>query len=133
MSRDKEQIIANLQTLGISYDDGTALRRIAMTLHRWAEREAGDSSGWALERDDETGRPYVWNTMFARPFRRQYVNDLEKGALARLGEIVGRYPDLAYYEQGDCRGAPLYIYRKQDLGERKICSCYSNVAIAVYK
>ncbi len=50
-----------LAELGFSGREIGALRRIQMTLHRWAELEHGDGNdyaSWAIERDDETGIPY---------------------------------------------------------------------------
>lgn len=45
--------VLNLNRAGISYEDAKALRRIAMTLHRWHEDECGHSdaySSWCITR-----------------------------------------------------------------------------------
>lgn len=52
-------IIRPLLAAGISEDDALALRRIAMTLHRWHELECGDGNdygSWAIERIAVTRR-----------------------------------------------------------------------------
>ena len=49
----KFELFTRLQALGFTYDEAAQLRRIEMTLQRWAERECGDGSSWAIERDDE--------------------------------------------------------------------------------
>jgi hypothetical protein len=49
--------IGPLTRAGIERDDAMALRRIAMTLHRWHELECGSDSG-AIERDEKTGKPF---------------------------------------------------------------------------
>lgn len=46
----KFELFARLQSMGFTYDEAAALRRIEMTLQRWAERECGDGSDWAIER-----------------------------------------------------------------------------------
>lgn len=48
----KHDCIQQLTSLGVSYDDAQALRRIAMTLHRWHEMECGVDSG-CIERDEQ--------------------------------------------------------------------------------
>ena len=106
------------ERLGITDADADALRRIEMTLQRWAERECGDGTDWCIERDEKTGKP--WNVYHGPgPSRRYPVADREAGAMRRLAGIMARYPDLIAYHQGDCRGCMLYVLRKSDvkLGE----------------
>ena len=38
----KFELFARLQSLGFTYDEAYSLRRIEMTLQRWAEKECGD-------------------------------------------------------------------------------------------
>ena len=55
----KYDCIAHLVRAGIEYDDAQALRRIAMTLHRWHELECGDGNNygsWSIERIPVTRR-----------------------------------------------------------------------------
>jgi hypothetical protein len=114
--------------LGISIEDTDALRRISMTLHRWSERECGDGNG-CIERDDTTGRPMWRNSMTGRAYP---IPDREKGALTRLKAIMGKYPQLRAYAQGDPRGAALWILRPGDVPEGCADESYYNNGIAVY-
>ena len=93
-------------------EDMATLRRAAMTLHRWAELECGDSNDHmsvAIERDEETEAPYMV-THFHRQGRQTRVKiaDREAGALKRVKatcEAIGLY----CFHQTDPRGASLYI------------------------
>jgi hypothetical protein len=102
------------EQLGITDADADALRRIEMTLHRWAERECGDGSDWCLERDEATGKPFNVYHGPGKPMRHA-VADREAGALRRLAVIMARYPELVAYHQGDCRGCMLYVLRRADV------------------
>jgi hypothetical protein len=110
------QFYRRAEQLGITDADADALRRIEMTLHRWAERECGDGSDWAIERDEATGKPF---NVYHGPgkSRRYRVADKEAGALRRLAVIMARYPELVAYHQGDCRGCMLYVLRRADVRE----------------
>src|SRR5262245_30432441 len=83
-----------MAALGFGYDEANKLRRIEMTLHRWAELECGDSNewgSWCIERDDETDKPYMVRHAYstrsmmgrAMPERmtRTRIADREAGAL----------------------------------------------------
>lgn len=53
--REREQrdyMQGRIEALGFSRAEFGQLRRISMTLSRWGERECGDGSDWAIERDD---------------------------------------------------------------------------------
>lgn len=131
--KKKFELFARLQALGFTYEESAALRRIEMTLQRWAERECGDGSDWAIERDEVTGRPY--NVYHGEGKARRYpVADREAGAMRRLGRIVSdrntrnwvgfagpisESPGFitAYY-QGDCRGCMLYLCTREQLTDR---------------
>jgi hypothetical protein len=168
MARHKEGIqmsrrhqydpVAALERAGIAYDDATALRRIAMTLHRWYEQECGNSNeyaSWVIVRGEkhkdglaprgfvfehkDDGAPFEERHIYSRqsgvPDRVTYTRlpDRERGATARLEKIMAGYPGLSYYLQTDPRGAPLYILRPGDVpaGE-KPCGYYSR-GISVHK
>ena len=110
-------------------EDAYALRRIAMTLHRWSELECGTEGG-AVERDEQTGKTYwvsAWNS------RRYPTPDRETGALKRLDAIMKKYPGLSYYVQGDPRGAALHILRPGDVPEGQNAESYYSRGVAVYK
>lgn len=106
---------------GIGYEDANKLRRIEMTLHRWAELECGDGNeyaSWAIERDEATEKPYMVRHVYGAcrggvnfPDRmiKTRIADREAGALRRLQRILSEYPELAYYHQTDPRGCALYI------------------------
>lgn len=122
-----------LQRAGIDASDAWALRRIAMTLHRWHELECGTDSG-AIERDEATGIPYWYNANQSGGQRRLFkVADKEKGALKRLKAIMARYPSLSFYVQGDPRGAALYILRPGDVPAGEDVGAYYSRGLAVYK
>ena len=128
MNKRTFHMLGTLRRAGISEDDALALRRIAMTLHRWHELECGNEYG-CLERDETTGRTY-WRSAFV-PYRR-HTPDRETGALKRLAAIMARYPALAAYVQGDPRGASLYILRPGDVPEGKDVEGYYSRGLVVH-
>lgn len=115
----------NMARYGIGYEDAAKLRRIEMTLQKWAELECGDSNeyaSWAIERDDETDKPYMVRHIHARhghgndyQMIRTRVADREAGALRRLARIMAAYPELVTYHQTDPRGCALYVLRLADI------------------
>ena len=130
--------VVRLMQSGIDWDDAYALRRIAMTLHRWHELECGAGNNWASwaierENDDGTGRPFLVTYPHDGKPRRHLVSDRETGALKRLGKIMQRYPHLGHYVQGDPRGASLYILRPGDVPEGAEADAYYSRGIAVCK
>ncbi len=125
--RNQSDCLSRLQSLGISWDDATHLRRISMTLHRWHEMECGTDRG-AIERgsrkltplgrkefiSDENGKPYLRHETVLGKIRHMLIPDRETGALKRLTRIMKGYPDLLPYVQGDPRGCALYVVRKSE-------------------
>lgn len=132
MNRQTVEMFQRLEALGISSADAASLRRIAMTLHRWSELECGDERGNAIERDDETGKPFMTYDRGQGPRGRYPVPDREKGAIKRLVQLMSKYPNLHEYIQGDPRGAPLYILTAEQVEGADISSIY-NRGVAVYK
>ncbi len=129
MNKQTFEMINRLTSLGISTDDAWALRKIAMTLHRWHELECGTENG-CISRVDETGKPY-WQYSHGRVG--YWIPDRETGARKRLAKIMARYPALESYVQGDPRGAALFVLRESDIPENTpLDSCYSR-GIAVYQ
>lgn len=130
----KFELYSRLQNLGFTYEEAVSLRRIEMTLQSWAERECGDGSDWAIERDETTDAPY--NVYHGEGKARRYrIADREKGALRRMVAIVearnrrcaATLGNVVPYHQGDCRGAMLYIVRCADIPTgAKLESCYTN-------
>lgn len=133
MNRETYNMLRRLESAGISADDALALRRIAMTLHRWHELECGTDNG-ALEKDEDTGLWYwvTYNPYTGKQYRTR-TPDRETGALRRLAEIMTRYPTLTSYVQGDPRGAALYILRPGDVPEGADVDSYYSRGIAVFK
>jgi hypothetical protein len=136
MKNGADCIIA-LRLAGIAPNDAYALRRIAMTLRLWFEREGNGE----IERDGDgdDGMPYAVRRYFNSSTEREEIvtrrkiPDREKGANKRLGEIMKRYPGFSAYVQGDPRGASLYILRPGDIPEGEKADGYYNRGIAVYK
>jgi hypothetical protein len=123
------ECVIRLMNAGISFTHATALRRIAMQLHRWHERECGDEYG-CVERDEATKKTYYHNGLTGR---RWATRDMETGAHSRLNKIMENYPSMQSYVQGDPRGASLYIITQSDILEGKDIDTYYNRGIAVYK
>jgi len=137
----KHDSIYHLAAAGIKIEDAVALRRISMTLHRWHELECGDGNNygsWAIERDDESEKPYMVHHHYRHgqgqdSVSRTAIPDREMGARKRLGKIMAGYPGFAAYVQTDPRGCALYVLRPGDVpADAAIDSCY-NRGIAVYK
>lgn len=120
-TRSKYELFHRLGEIGFSYEEASQLRRIEMTLQRWAEGECGDSNDYCstcIERDEETNKPYrvtMPHDLPSSQATRTPIADREAGALKRLAAIMAKHPDFAAYHQGDCRGCMLYIVRKSDL------------------
>jgi hypothetical protein len=114
---------------GVSPDDAAALRRISMTLHRWHELECGDGRGF-IERDEVSGKPRYVSANDPRAWR--IIPDREGGALKRLGVIMGRYPTLRAFVQGDPRGCALYLLRPNDVPDGADVSSYYSRGIPVF-
>jgi hypothetical protein len=135
-----------LRSLGFTQAEAEALRRISMTLHRWAELECGMDGG-CIERDDTTNRPFWHNSHSGRL---SPIADREAGALKRLaaiikarnarlrvehaiGDVLGPCStNVTPYVQGDPRGAALYILRPDDVPAGADVSAYYNRGICVY-
>jgi hypothetical protein len=95
--------------LGIS--ELTDLARAEKTLHRWSELECGDGNdfaSWSIERDEQTGTPYMVTHPHSGKSYRTKVADREKGALKRVAAIC-KAAGLHFYHQGDPRGCSLYV------------------------
>jgi hypothetical protein len=136
-----------LLDLGFTRAEAESLRRISMTLHRWAEHEC---NGNIERKEDENDRPY-WSSPNAGRHYICRVPDREKGALKRLQDIIsarneraivengGDRSDVAvmteavnFYVQGDPRGSALYILRPGDVPDGKSTDSYYTRGIAIY-
>lgn len=125
--------------------DGQALRRISMMLHRWHELECGDSNAhasWCITRGRKEPEGFVYDDG-GKPFNEIHYNngltvyqalfDREAGALKRLAKIMAHYPTLRSYIQTDPRGASLYILRPGDVPDGCEIDAYYSRGVAVYK
>jgi len=142
----KFELYSRLASLGFTFEESARLRRIEMTLQRWAEAECNGE----IERNEETGRPFrrhdacgsdgrTWVT------KRYPIADRKAGALTRLEEIVkarnvrefcdGKRSNskrtVIAYHKGDPRGCALYLLTRAQLlnSDGKPCdidSCYSS-------
>lgn len=117
----------------LTVEQARILRRASHVLHRWAERECGESgpfSSSCLERDDD-GIP--WHVTYfhsSAKASRIKVPDLENTALSRVGEICQKV-GLIFYHQTDPRGVALYVGREEWLGGLKPDACYNSRLIPV--
>ncbi len=112
-----ESLLASLARRGvtISFVDAEILRRAQLTLHRVAEAECGDSGphySRCLERDPQTGKPFLAYYFHDGRTVRFPVPDREKGALRRVAEVCARN-GLIYYHQTDPRGCALYVGQQE--------------------
>lgn len=133
--------------LGFTYEETDQLRRIEMTLHRWAELECGDSNdhcSWSIERDEQTDKPFLVthpHQSGAKSYRRA-VADREKGALRRLQAIIAArnarhaHPivvdEVVPYHQTDPRGCALYLLRRTNTAEPRTDLAPGDDISAVY-
>ena len=97
--------------------DANTLRRCELTLQRWAEKECGDGSNWAIARDEQTGKPF---NVYHGPGKshRYAIPDREAGALRRARAVAESY-GLAIYHQTDCRGCMLYVGPKEMMTDQE--------------
>lgn len=110
------RLVNVLTGLGFTYDEANQLRRIEMTLRRWAELECGDGNdwaSWAIERDEQTDKPYLVTYPHTGKSHRRPVADRERGALKRLERLLAG-KTLTGYHQTDPRGCALYLMRPGD-------------------
>lgn len=124
MSQERERFesIQRAMQCGLTEADAVAVRRIALTLHRWFELECGDSNqyvSWVIERDEKTSIPYMVRHFYGegngtRSMYRTRIPDRETGAHKRLDRIMGQYPTLKAYIQTDCRGGTIYLCKPED-------------------
>ena len=100
--------------LNIPIDAAATLRRAELVLHRWAELECGDGNdyaSWAIERDENTGKPFRATYPHKGESYRVAIADREAGALRRVRQVCTAH-GLHFYHQGDPRGCALYIARE---------------------
>lgn len=100
--------------IALDFDSANTLRRAQLTLHRWAELECGDGNdycSWAIERDEQTNRPYMCRYPHTGKMTRYRIADREAGALRRVANICAQV-GAHFYHQTDPRGCALYISKE---------------------
>ena len=137
MNKRTHEMLSRLERLGISTDDALAIRRIAMTLHRWHELECGDGNdygSWAIERDEDD-IPFLVHHHYRHgqgedTVTRHRIPDRETGARKRLTKILAKY-SLTAYVQGDPRGAPVWVLRPSDIPQGEATDSFYTRGLAV--
>ena len=134
MKKSTYEMINRLNNLGFTFEEALKLRRISITLSRWAEAECNGE----IQRDEQTGKPRRY---YGQCMDHSYpCADREKGALKRLEKIVeGRNQRerhtstgiVSAYHQTDPRGCSLYIIKQDDLSGLPIDQVY-NRGVAVF-
>ena len=136
-----------LTSLGFTSGEADTLRRISLTLSRWAEHECNGT----IERDETRGNRPFWSNPGSGRHYVAPVADRETGAMKRLDATVtarnvrcgfvqdagfyGVMPKgarLDYYVQGDPRGAALYIIRPGDVPTGADVDSYYSRGVAIY-
>lgn len=121
------KLYSQLAELGFTFEESKALRRIEMTLKRWAEAMCNGE----IQRDEESGKPRRAARMPVTGLHRGMwpIADREAGALRRLKAIVAArnhrviptgLPFLIPYHQTDPRGCMLYLVKAHDLEGNEI-------------
>ena len=140
-----------LETLGFTATESQTLRRISMTLSRWAENECEG----LIERDENRNNRPFWSNPGTGQHFVAPVADKERGATTRLKTIVSTRNQrvitstiepttlqgclnqvldvsLSYYVQGDPRGAMVYILRPGDVPDGADVDSYYSRGVCVY-
>ncbi len=145
----KFELIKRLESLGFSFDEAQQLRRIEMTLHRWAEAECNGE----IQRDETDGQTYRhYGRNTSGPFLTVKCADREAGALKRLKAIIDARNaraegvrnqtticghaclpenEVIAYQQGDPRGCALYLLKRADIREGETIDCVYSRGLAV--
>lgn len=100
--------------ISTNMEQAETLRRAELTLRRWHEQECGDGNNWgswAIERDEETGKPYMVTYPHKGGTIRRPIPDREAGAIRRIKNVCADL-GLHFYVQTDPRGCALYVDNK---------------------
>lgn len=138
MSRERERLesIERAKRCGLSEADAIALRRIALTLHRWFELECGDGNdyaSWCIVRGIKENGKFTYsegtdgngNGPDGKPYMERHAHtekephytrlaDRETGARKRLDKLMANYPALRAWIQTDPRGGTIYLCKPED-------------------
>lgn len=105
----------SMTNLGFSAEEIQTLRRVELTLHRWAEKVCNGE----IEYNEEAKKVYSvsWRHL---PLSGESkiaweIPNREAHALKRLEHVMAHHKDLWYYHQTDPRGCSLWIGKYSDL------------------
>jgi hypothetical protein len=118
-----------MERAGFDAGEADQLRRIEMTLHRWAERECNGD----IERDgdDSNGRPFASHAAWGGMRLAYRIPDRERGALRRLAVLMAHHRGWLAFHQGDPRGCALYLVKRSDIPKDEDIDRYYIRGIAV--
>lgn len=122
-----------MSALGLQSHEIETLLKAQRTLRNWGEQECGNSNNyasWSIERDEETGKPYMVTYPHTGKTYRRAIADRERGALARVSKIIAAHHGLGFYHQGDPRGCALHVGKLADIPEGKSVDAFYNRWIA---
>lgn len=130
---EKNRILAfNAEKRGIvlTTDEAATLRRAEMTLTRWGERECGDGSDWAIERDSESS--YVCTQCGQRGYGKhaETCHCENCGDIAPVRHVATGKPFNVYHGPGKSRR-----YRIPDLESgalRRVAAICDNLGLHWY-
>lgn len=117
-TKARTESIERAMKCGLIEEDAIALRRIALTLHRWFELECGlgDEATYYVERGENgEGTPHMKRADHRGIKDLGPTPDRETGARKRLAKMMQRYPHLHAYIQTDPRGGTIYLVREGDV------------------
>jgi len=122
-------LLERCESHGLTMVEVDALLRCERALTRWAERECGDGSNWAIERDEVTDKPY--NVYHGPGDSHRYpIADREAGAIRRA-EAIAKAHGLIAYHQGDPRGCGLYLVKPSDIPDGQCITGHYHKGIAI--
>lgn len=87
------------------------LRKAELALRRWSEAEWGSFDSYAgrvIERDEETGQPYMVTYPHNGPVTKRKIADRQRLAIAGVVDVC-QVCGLHYYYQTDPRGYALWV------------------------
>jgi len=110
------ELLNRLDKAGINatFEQAETLRRAELVLNRWHELECGNSNPYTsfnIQRDEETGKPFMYYNPHKGESYRTPIADKEAGAIKRVKNICKEL-EIYYFQQGDPRGAALYVSKE---------------------
>jgi len=100
------------------------LKRLARTLHKWAEDECNGAIQWEGI-DEETPRRYYADSHGCYSKPGPIIRNKEQECLKTAARLVAAH-GLSIYHQSDPRGVALYVYNAAD-AKGRIDELYSSI------